>query len=146
MQRHTYLLGVFALVLPLSLLSAQPARASETKLTSAVELRSGPGHDYPFVKRLAKGLSMEVHGCLNSWDWCDVTWRGARGWVPANTLEFQREDQRLPVGRYGAALGVPEVTFSLGKYWDAYYNDTPWYADRDMWTQRSAVQRTDAGF
>lgn len=141
MQRHSYKLGFFALVLPLSLLAAPQAHASETKLSSAVELRSGPGHDYPAVKRLAKGLRMEVHGCLNTWDWCDVTWRGARGWVPSTTLEFQREDQRLPVGRYGTALGVPEVTFSLGKYWDAYYNNTPWYADRDMWTQRS-----DAGF
>ena len=124
------------------LLAVAPAQASETKLVEALELRTGPGSDYPAVKRLAKGLKIDVHGCLKSWDWCDVEWRGARGWVRSGTVEFQREDLRLPISKYGPTLGVPEVTFSLGKYWDAYYNQAPWYADRAMWHQHSARAKT----
>ena len=95
-------------------------------------------HGFPAVKRLARGLKIQVYGCLNSWDWCDVAWRGTRGWVPSSIVEFQREDMRLLVDKYGPSLGVPEVNFVLTSYWGANYSKSVWYADRDMWRRRSA--------
>jgi uncharacterized protein YraI len=119
-------------------LAAVPAYASETQLIDAIQLRTGPSDSYPAVKRLAKGLDVQVHGCLQTWDWCDVEWRGARGWVPAHAVEFQREDRHLPLNRYGKTLAVPVIGFSLAKYWDAHYKTEPWYGERDRWMQRSA--------
>ena len=136
MQRPSYTLGIVAL--GVATLVAVPARASDTKLTEAVELRAGPSMGYPAVKRLARGLKIQVHGCLSSWDWCDVAWRGTRGWVPSSIVEFQREDMRLLVDKYGPSLGVPEVNFVLTSYWGANYSTSVWYADRDMWRRRSA--------
>lgn len=120
------LLGM--LVLPM--LATHAAQASEGKLVSAAHLLAGPGYNYPEVRRLAKGLSVDIHGCLKNWDWCDVTWRGNRGWVPAAAVEARRNAERFPVKDYGAQMGVPEVTFQLNSYWDANYNGALWYPDR----------------
>ena len=133
MRRVSLVIGFVAA----TLLGAGMAHAADGKLASAVQLRAGPDAKYPSVTRLAKGLSVEVHGCLKTWDWCDVSWRGDRGWVEASAINT-RADQRLPVSQVGPQLGVPEVTFQLNSYWDKNYNKSSWYGDRDTWSRYSA--------
>ena len=135
MRRAPFIvLGLFAL----PLLTSQLAQASDGKLSTAVQMRAGPSSNYPSVTRLAKGLSVDIHGCLKSWDWCDVSWRGNRGWVPAEAVDSRGEQGHLPINQYGAKSGVPEVTFQLNSYWDSNYNAHSWYADRDTWSRQSA--------
>jgi uncharacterized protein YraI len=135
MQRISIIIALIGV----GLLSSSMARAAEGQLSSAVQLRAGPGDEYPAIKRLARGLSVDIHGCLRTWDWCDVSWRGARGWVAADALAAERQDLRIPVAEYGPALGVPAISFRLSAYWDANYNSAPWYAERDVWSRHSAA-------
>lgn len=128
------LLGMIAL----PIMALQPAQAAEGRLASAVHMYAGPGDSYPELRRLAKGLSVDIHGCLKSWDWCDVTWRGNRGWVPARAVDARRNDERLPLKDYGAQSGVPEVTFQLNSYWEANYNGALFYRDRGNWLGSAA--------
>jgi len=129
------LLGILAVSF---LTTAAQAAAAGGKLAAPVQMFAGPGSDYPFVRRLAKGLSVEVHGCLKSWDWCDVTWRGTRGWVPAAGIAHRDDEKNVPITEFGPEVGVPEVSFQLNSYWDKYYNSSLWYQQRDMWARINA--------
>lgn len=129
------LLGM--LVLPM-LAPTQAAHAADGKLAVAAQMHAGPGYNYPEVRRLAKDLSVNIHGCLKSSDWCDVTWRGNRGWVPASAVDARRNTERFPVKDYGAKMGVPEVTFQLNSYWDANYHGALWYPDRALFVGQDA--------
>ena len=47
-----------------------------------VNLRAGPGDDYPLVASSAPGQPLEVMGCTSGYGWCDVVLPdGLRGWV-----------------------------------------------------------------
>ena len=121
-------------MLAIPLFAIQGAQASEGRLSDAVQMRAGPDGAYPSVTRLAKGLSVDIHGCLKSWDWCDVSWRGNRGWVPATAIY----NQRAPISKAGPQSGVPEVTFQLNAYWDQNYNQSLWYNQRDAFNRQTA--------
>ena len=129
-------------MLAIPFLTTQIAQAADGKLSDAVEMRAGPSGTYPAVTRLAKGLSVDIHGCLKSWDWCDVSWRGNRGWVPASAITARQDDQRLPLVQYGPKLGVPEVTFQLNSYWDSNYSHSLWYGQRDTLRDSTAVRES----
>jgi len=115
-------------MLGLPLAVTQPVQAADGKLSSAVQMYAGPSSEFPAVRRLAKGLSVDVHGCLKTQDWCDVSWRGNRGWIPAAAVSV---DAR-------AVANVPEVRFQLNTYWDAHYNSALWYVQRDQYLRQSA--------
>jgi uncharacterized protein YraI len=113
---------------------AAPALAANGSTSQGVQMQAGPGGHYPDVMRLAPNLKITIHGCARAWDWCDVEWRGNRGWVPAAALDYRIDRTLLPVANYGPRVGLPQVDFDLAKYWDAHYRQRPWYADRDEWS------------
>ncbi len=116
-------------------------QSADGKLASAVQMRSGPGDEFPAVTRLAKNLNVDIHGCLKSWDWCDVSWRGNRGWVPAEAIDYRRGAERVSVREHGSELGVPEVTFQINSYWDDHYNNQLFYGDRERLRQNASFAR-----
>jgi uncharacterized protein YraI len=132
---------IFIGMLSLPFLLTTVAQAADGKLSAAVQMRSGPGNEFPTVTRLAKNLSVDIHGCLKDWDWCDVSWRGNRGWVRADSVYSQKGDEHLPIQRYGTQLGIPEITFQINSYWDNHYNDALWYGERDRLRQSASFPR-----
>ena len=40
--------------------------------TKSVNLRAGPARDYPVVFVATRGAPLQVLGCLNGYQWCDV--------------------------------------------------------------------------
>ena len=125
-----------ALVLPVA------ASAQQAYARMAVNLRAGPGTDYPVVASLANGQPFSVAGCTSGYGWCDVVMPdGLRGWVYSAAIDYAYEDRRVPLAGYGAAIGIPIVTFALGSYWGNYYRDRPWYGDRRYWGGRPPPPR-----
>jgi len=120
-----------AAVLALGL--AAPAAAAPGFATSPAELRAGPGVEYPPVAFIPGGVPVEILGCLQGYDWCDVGYGPSRGWLPAGYLQYVYQNRGLPLVEYGPRFGVPVVGFSLGDYWGHHYRDRPWYAERDRW-------------
>ena len=131
---------LFAALAVSSALSA-PAFAANGATSRGVQMHAGPGTEYPEVMRLAPNLNLKIHGCARAWDWCDVEWRGNRGWVPAADLDYKLDRSLLPVSNYGPRVNLPQVDFDLAKYWDTYYRQRPWYAERQTWSLRIQDRR-----
>ncbi len=119
---------------------AAPALAANGSTSQGVQMQAGPGTEYPDVMRLAPNLKVTIHACARAWDWCDVEWRGNRGWIPAAALDYRLDDTLLPVRDYGPRVGIAQVEFNLSKYWDAYYRQRPWYPQRSAWVSRSPAK------
>lgn len=120
-----------ALILPVA------AQAQQAFTNQGVNLRAGPGASYPVVAQLAPRTSLNVQGCVAGYQWCDVVLPdGLRGWVYAQSLSYPYQGQPVPLASYGAAIGIPLVTFALGSYWGSYYRDRPWYREPRYWGGR----------
>jgi uncharacterized protein YraI len=118
------------LCLPLS------AFALDGYVSANVNLRSGPGLDYPVVSVLPQWTGLQVMGCVNGYAWCDVQVGPDRGWIYAEYLQSMSNNEPVYVNDYAVQLGVPIVTFSIGTYWDSYYRTRPWYSQRSYWIGR----------
>lgn len=127
-----------------SLILALPSLASATDayVTGNVNLRAGPDSSYPLVDQLQAGTGVDVQGCTPDWEWCDVIAFGNRGWVAGNFIEYEYQDQPVLLPAYGARIGIPIITFSIGTYWDQYYRSRPFYSRRDYWYRRPVVRRS----
>lgn len=141
MSRRPLVYSLGALLLAsLGLASAQDAYTSRP-----VNVHAGPDREYPLVAQLDAGAPLDVHGCLEDWSWCDVSFEDSRGWVYAGGISFVYQGGRVPVYSYGPRLGLPIITFSLMSYWGNYYRGRPWYAQRDTWSHRTFAPHTRPG-
>ncbi|WP_282615030.1 SH3 domain-containing protein [Roseomonas gilardii] len=129
---HRMVLGL-GLGLGLALGVAAPALAAPGYATGNVNLRAGPGPSYPRVAMIAAGAPVEIFGCLDGYNWCDVGVGGARGWVAGSYLQYAYQGQRVLVPEYGPRIGVPIIGFDFGDYWGRYYRGRPWYSVHDRW-------------
>jgi hypothetical protein len=78
-SRHLLWTAAAALLASTAMASAAPVTAS-----TDVNVRSGPGPEYPVVGILGAGMAAELDGCLPSGRWCQVN--GGEGWVYSRYL------------------------------------------------------------
>ncbi len=123
------------------------AEAAPAFSTANVNMRSGPSTRYPAVVVVPVGTRVNIIGCMSSANWCDVSFAGYRGWVSGSYLQASVSQRRVYVGpEYYRPLGIPSVTFSIGRYWDDNYRGRDFYRDRDRWRDgnyRPGVDRRD---
>jgi uncharacterized protein YraI len=117
------------------------AQAADAYVTGDVNLRAGPDPDYPLIDQIPAGTEVDVQGCTDGWEWCDVIVYGNRGWVAGNYIEYEYQDQPVLLPEYGAEIGIPIVSFVIGNYWDHYYRGRPFYRERDRWYDRPVMHR-----
>jgi uncharacterized protein YraI len=129
------LLLVLLFSLPVSLYAA------DGYVSADVNLRSGPGTDYPAVTVVPQWTGLQVQGCIEGYSWCDVQVGPDRGWVYAQYLEILQNDQPAYIEQAAPQLGIPIVAFSLGMYWDTYYRSRPWYGYRSRWINYRPIYR-----
>lgn len=111
--RNMLLAGGAALILSTGIAAAAPATAE-----SDVNMRSGPGPEYPVVGVLRAGETVDVAGCTGSW--CRVRGPSGAGFASRNYLAM--------------AGGVPSVGVAVtpGYVEGGYaYNDYPGYGYDD---------------
>ena len=109
------------------------AFAAQGYTTADVNMRAGPSTDYPIVTTIPERAEVEIYGCLDDRDWCDVSWTGYRGWVSANYLEYFYEGHYVYLPENFEVIHVPIVTFVLGSYWEQHYRGRPWFRNRTHW-------------
>ncbi|HZV93015.1 MAG TPA: SH3 domain-containing protein, partial [Caldimonas sp.] len=136
MSVRRLLIACFAASLPVF------AAAQDATTTKFVNLRAGPARDYPLVATLGPGTPLAVQGCTVGYGWCDVIGAGGlRGWVYAGNLAYPYQNSEVPLLGYGATIGLPIITFSIGSYWNDYYRNRPFYRDRDRWSHHRPPPR-----
>lgn len=117
----------------LGLCLAEPAAAAvavSATLTAGVHLRAGPAIVYPSVVILQPGTPVQVFGCEQAYNWCDVQIGPNRGWVDAAFLQVPSPAGPVLIATGAPVLGVPIVPFSFNTYWNNYYFAQPWYGRR----------------
>ena len=117
------------------------AAAATAYATGDVNLRAGPGTNYPVATVVDAGAPVNVFGCLTGYSWCDVSFNGVRGWVSGRYLEQAYAGDRVLVPAYGARIGVPVISFSFGNYWDDHYRGRSFYRDRDRYDDRREARQ-----
>jgi uncharacterized protein YraI len=101
-----------------------------------VNLRAGPGMEYPVIAILLAGVPVTVQGCVADYRWCDVEAGPSRGWVYAGNIVYPYQGANVPVISSGAMIGIGILAYSVASYWDQHYVGRPWYPQRQRWINR----------
>ncbi|WP_158886177.1 SH3 domain-containing protein [Rhodanobacter sp. L36] len=117
------------------------AFAADAYVTGNVNMRAGPDTSYPLIDQVPAGSDVDVQGCTQGWEWCDVISANNRGWVAGNYIEYNYQNQSVLLPSYGSQIGIPIVSFVIGTYWDNYYRNRPFYRQRATWYRRPYVRR-----
>ena len=97
---------------------------------SNVNLRAGPGTDFPVILTVQAQAPISILGCLGDYTWCDVVFEHDRGWMRSIYLSGFYQGYYYPLSDYAPRLGYSVVSFDINQYWDAYYRDRPFYQER----------------
>ncbi|WP_428647457.1 SH3 domain-containing protein [Roseibium sp.] len=101
-------LALMALVLTVLPAAAQ-SRPAIAYTTANLNMRTGPGTNYPVVTTVPNGGGVTVFGCTADYRWCDSAFANARGWVSGRYLSYgvQGSYYGRPIPNAGVYIGVP---------------------------------------
>ncbi|MDE1994488.1 MAG: DUF1236 domain-containing protein [Rhizobiaceae bacterium] len=107
LKRNLLLAGIVVLG------SAGLVQAEEMSATTIndMEIRSGPGPQYPTVGMATRGSEAMLDGCIKGSRWCRVDVNGIRGWAYAQYLSVEQGGAAVIVEQHSDDLGVPVVTY-----------------------------------
>jgi len=89
------------------LLAAGPALAIPGYSTAHLNLRTGPGTQYPVVGMMEYNVRTNITGCLVDYSWCSVAVAGINGWASAEYLVIDKGGQVMQIT--GPDSGIPVV-------------------------------------
>ncbi|WP_412063795.1 DUF1236 domain-containing protein [Rhizobium sp. SYY.PMSO] len=92
------------------LAQAEQIEMSATTATD-IEVRSGPGAEFPTVGVATRGSQATLDGCIEGSRWCRVDVNGMRGWVYAQYLSVEQNGAPVVVQDHRDDLGVPTITY-----------------------------------
>ncbi|HET7714495.1 MAG TPA: DUF1236 domain-containing protein [Bauldia sp.] len=90
-----------------TLFVAAPALAVPGYSTAHLNLRTGPGTQYPVVGVMEYNTQADITGCLSDWSWCSVNVAGLSGWASAEYLVIDQGGQVMQIT--GPDSGIPVV-------------------------------------
>ena len=103
------------LILPVTVAAAFLAFSGATfaqtgaTATTGLNVRSGPGPQYPVGATIDGDDEVTVNGCLEESNWCTVTYNGGEGWVYSDYLANDVSGSHVGSERR-ADIGLPVVT------------------------------------
>lgn len=86
------------------------AAMSATAVTD-LNVRAGPGPQYPVVALATRGSTTVLEGCIEGSLWCRVNAGGVSGWAYAKYLSADAGGSTVVISERRAELGVPVVTY-----------------------------------
>ncbi len=91
------------------LVLASPAFAVSGYSTAHLNLRSGPGTQYPVIGMMEYNVRSDITGCLADYSWCSISVAGLSGWADAQYLVVDKAGSIMQVNEQAAATGIPVV-------------------------------------
>lgn len=89
------------------------AAMAQSMVTAVTDLniRSGPGPEYPVVGAIGADSSAQLDGCLDASKWCQVSYNGVQGWAYSDYLVGDNAGVEVVVTDRPAEMSVPVVTY-----------------------------------
>jgi uncharacterized protein YraI len=110
MQRVHVMIG-FASLLGAAFLVGPASALTAVSPTGHLNVRSGPGFQYPVVGQIQANVPAQITGCVTDYSWCAVALpSGATGWASAPYLVTNAAGQPKNLQVAGAQLGIPTIT------------------------------------
>jgi len=143
----SHLRGVAAAALVIGSLAPAPATAQQPNgyPVTNVNLRAGPGTEYPVIVTVPSRAPISILGCLPDYSWCDSLFQNDRGWMRSIYLSGYYQGNYYSLGDYAPRLGYRTVSFDINGYWDSNYRNRPFYGDRTRWTRPREEGSVDTG-
>ena len=96
-----------ALAVGVTLFAAVPALAVPGYSTAHLNLRTGPGTQYPVVGMMEYNVRTDITGCIADYSWCSVSVAGLNGWASAEYLVIDKGGEVMQIT--GPDSGIPLV-------------------------------------
>jgi uncharacterized protein YraI len=110
MQRVHVMIG-FASLLGAALVTGPASAVTAVSPTGHLNVRSGPGFQYPVVGQIQANVPAQITGCVSDYSWCAVALQGgATGWASAPYLVTKAEGTPKNLQVAGAQIGIPTIT------------------------------------
>jgi uncharacterized protein YraI len=109
MKRMHVMIGLASLVGAALLASPALAVPAVFSPTGHLNVRSGPGFQYPVVAQMPANTRFPVTGCIQDYSWCSVVVGNVSGWASAPYLVTDAGGKPTNLQVSGAQLGIPIV-------------------------------------
>ncbi len=108
MKRTHVMIGLASLV-GAALLAGPASALNAFSPTGHLNVRSGPGFQYPVVAQMQQNVPAAVTGCIQDYSWCSVAVGAVTGWASAPYLVTDAGGKPTNLQVSGAQLGIPIV-------------------------------------
>ncbi|MBB4185366.1 DUF1236 domain-containing protein [Sinorhizobium terangae] len=88
------------------------AAMSATAVTD-LNVRAGPGPQYPTVGLATRGSPAVLDGCIQGSNWCRISVNGIRGWAYARYLATDLGGSSVVIEQRRTDLAIPSVTYQV---------------------------------
>jgi uncharacterized protein YraI len=85
------------------------AIAKTVYATTHLNIRTGPGVQYPITGEMRWNSRGDVSGCLPDYSWCHITTNNGAGWSDAHYLIENTSRGTETVEKFGAQSGIPVI-------------------------------------
>ena len=109
MNRTHAMIGLASLVGAALLAAPALAVVAAFSPTGHLNIRSGPGFQYPVVAQMQANAPSPVTGCIQDYSWCSVVVGNVTGWASAPYLVTEAGGKPTNLQVSGAQLGIPIV-------------------------------------
>ncbi|WP_214476471.1 DUF1236 domain-containing protein [Mesorhizobium sp. dw_380] len=100
------------------------AAFADTAVSAITDLnvRAGPGPQYPVIGVLAAGQSATLNGCIENSKWCTIAEGGGQGWVYSDyvTADFGGSRVVLTQRPHGSSVAIVSPPEDIGNYSTEY--------------------------
>lgn len=105
---------LFVTTAALSMALAGVASAETMQATAGTDLnvRSGPGVNNAVVGVIPGGETADVAGCIDSANWCEVSYKDIKGWAYGDYLASKVGEEFKPIYPNRVEMKVPVVTYT----------------------------------
>jgi uncharacterized protein YraI len=87
------------------------ALALDAVAVTDLNMRAGPGSQYPIVATIQSNGAVEIIGCLEQGNWCQLSWQGNQGWSYSEYLAVTETGEQVFVPQARSILDIPIVAF-----------------------------------
>jgi uncharacterized protein YraI len=108
MKRTRVMIGLASLV-GAALIASPAVALNAFSPTGHLNVRSGPGFQYPVVGVMQQNVPAAVTGCIQDYSWCSVAVGAVSGWASAPYLVTDAGGNPTNLQVSGAQLGIPTV-------------------------------------